>query len=68
MSAHLDECIGDLALSQIAMRRPHMLLLDENNSIYIYIHESELRQTVVISTCLMAPRRCGGDMARHRKA
>ncbi len=56
----------DLALSQIAMRRPHMLLLDENNS--IYIHESELRQTVVISTCLIAPRRGGGDMARHRKA
>ena len=55
----------DLALSQIAMRPPHMLLLDENNS--IYIHESELRQTVVISTCLIAPRRGGGDMARHRK-
>jgi hypothetical protein len=62
----LDERIGDLALSQIAMRRPHMLLLDENNS--IYIHESELGQTVVISTCLIAPRRGGGDLARHRKA
>ena len=33
-SSH-NACISDLALSQIAMRRPHMLLPDENNSIYI---------------------------------
>ena len=45
-----------------------MLLLDVNNSLSIYIHESDLRQTVVISTCLTAPHRGGGDMARHRSA